>query len=55
MTKTIQKVKGTAKEIAAEILGDKDLQDEGKRDRRDADSDKEEEPSDAVRPLQDLT
>ncbi|CAM5331756.1 hypothetical protein AFEL58S_00936 [Afipia felis] len=41
MTKTIQKIEGAAKEVAAEIPGDKNLQDEGKQERRTAATDRE--------------
>lgn len=44
MAKAPQKMKGAIKEVAAEILGDQNLQDEGKRDRRDASESNGEEP-----------
>lgn len=55
MAKTLQNLKGAAKEVAAEILGDQNLQDEGKRDRRDSADRKEDQPSPVTKRLHDLT
>jgi uncharacterized protein YjbJ (UPF0337 family) len=55
MAKTLQNLKGAAKEVAAEILGDQNLQDEGKWDRREAAGRKEGKPSPVTKGLHDLT
>ena len=55
MAKTLQNLKGAAKEVTAEILGDQNLQDEGKRDRRDSADRKEDQPSPVTKRLHDLT
>ena len=54
MAKTFQKIKGAAKEVAAEIIGDQNLQEEGRRDRLDAADRKEDEPSPPVKKLHNL-
>jgi len=55
MAKAAQKMKGAIKEVAAEILGDQNLQDEGRRDRRDASESKGDEPAAPAERLNDLT
>jgi len=55
MAKAPQKMKGAIKEVAAEILGDQNLQDEGKRDRREVSESKDEEPAAPAERLHDLT
>ena len=53
--KTFQDLKGAAKEVVAEIVGDQNLLEEGRSDRRNAAGRKEEKPSSPVKGLHNLT
>jgi hypothetical protein len=53
--KTFQNLRGAAKEVVAEIVGDQNLLEEGRSDRRNAAGRKEEKPSSPVKGLHNLT
>lgn len=53
--KTFQNLRGAAKEVVAEIVGDQNLLEEWRHDRRNAADPKEKKPSSPVKGLHNLT